>query len=460
MFLRNGSAVLLTAMVLACCSQAQQSDQQVADVMPVADERAPVPAPVSSSGASLAFTSEQARTNYLRGGIGLRASYDDNTLNSASNTVGDLGYAVMPHIAWDRSTPRLHWIFDYAAGLTVNQRLTERNQGSHDLGVDFQYRLSPHVDLHLTDRFSLTTGFFNQLQGNLDEPTPGVVQQPNQAVITPLAKRRGNSTTAGVNYQFGAGSIVGATGSFYDFHFSNIPQGSANLLDTRNVAAEGFYTHRLTPKNWMGLTYRFQQFTFQSGTDQTVVHTLLYFHTIYLQPRTQLSVFAGPEYSNLDTSSVTTVVQLPFVYIVSVPVTQKRWSATGGASYSWQGEHTSVRVDFVRKVSDGGGLLSTVRLNSVTGALRRQLTRSWIAAFGAGYAKSDSLGGSFSTADSLKSASGSIAIERQLGTHVGLQLGYARDYQQPYTTTSTTNEINHNRGWVSLSYDFSRLLGR
>jgi hypothetical protein len=458
MFLRS-SALLVIALGVASWSQAQQSDSQPPEVMPVTDERAPVPAVVDSAGASLAFASEQARTNYLRGGIGLGTTYDDNAFNSVNSPVGDFRYSVMPHIAWDRSTPRLHWIFDYAAGLTVNQRLTERNQGSHDLGVDLQYRLSPHVDLRVIDHFSITTGFFDQLQGNLDAQPVGVLQQHNDFVIAPLAKRRGNSATAGINYQFGAGSTVGASGTFYDSHYYDVPN-SASLQDTRTVGMQGFYTHRLTPKNWTGVTYRFQRLTFQPVPDQVVTHSVLLFHTIYLQPRMQLSFFAGPQYSDVDSHTVSTMITLPFVYLVSVPTSSKRWSASGGASYSWQGEHTSARVEISRSVSDGGGLLSVVQLSSARGSLRRQLTRSWSVAFGAGYAKSEALGTSFSSADSLNSTTGSIAMERSLGANLGLQMGYSRDYQQQYASASAENEMNHNRGWVSISYDFSRPLGR
>ena len=52
-------------------------------------------------------------------------------------------------------------LFGYAAGLTVNQRLSSRNQGSHDLNFDSQFRLSPHVSLRIAEEFSLTSGFFD-----------------------------------------------------------------------------------------------------------------------------------------------------------------------------------------------------------------------------------------------------------------------------------------------------------
>ncbi len=466
MLTRNHVAFFLLLIAVPAWSQVQEPGQQqqeagqqssVVEETPVTDQGAPVPMPVDTAGASLAFSSEQARTNYLQGGVGLGASYDDNALNSDSNHVGAFSYSVTPHIVWDQSTSRLRWTFDYAAGLIVNQRLSERNQASHALGVDLQYRLSPHVKVGVHDHFSITTGFFDQLQGNATTPPVGVLQQPNSSVITPLATRTGNLGMADIIYQFGAGSVIGASGSFYTSRYGTPPQGTATLVDTTTEAADGFYSHRFSPRNWSGVDYRFQRLTFQPGTDGTVTHSLLFFHTIYLQPHMLLSVYAGPEYSELDSHTITTVVVLPRVLIVSLPVSNNQWSVAAGASYGWQGEHTSAQVSAARRVSDGGGLLEAVQLNNVSGALRRQLTRSSTLGFGAGYAQSNALGNSSTAANSLKTASGNVSWERRLGANLGLGLGYAREYQQGVTVK---NRVDHNRGWVSISYDFSRPIGR
>jgi hypothetical protein len=40
------------------------------------------------------------------------------------------------------------------------------------------------------------------------------------------------------------------------------------------------------------------------------------------------------------------------------------------------------------------------------------------------------------------------------------RIGYGRDYQQQNQTALSTQDINHNRGWVTLGYEFTRALGR
>lgn len=431
----------------------EQSEPQSnpSDAVPAASDIAPVPLPVSNGANALTFSSEQARTNYLRGGLTLGSSYDDNALNSGSNRVDNFTYSVLPHIVWDQSTSRLRWTLDYAAGLMVNQRFSERNQASHDLGMDLRYRLTPHVNVGIRDNFSLTSGFFDEVQNFAGTPAGGVLQQPNGSVITPLARRTADLGMADITYQFGAGSVVGASGTFYTSRYGQPASGAASLVDTTSEQADGFYTYRISPRNWIGVDYRFQQISFAPGSDQVVTHSLLLFHTIYLQPRMSFSIFAGPEYSEFDSTAATAGPVL---------ISSDRWSVAGGASYSWQGENTSVQINAVRRVSDGGGLLEAVQLNSVNGALRRQLTRRSNLEFGAAYGKSDSIGNVSTAIDSIQVASGSVSWERRLGANLGLKLGYARDYQLQDPGVSVSSEANHNRGWVTVSYDFSRPLGR
>ena len=81
-----------------------------------------------------------------------------------------------------------------------------------------------------------------------------------------------------------------------------------------------------------------------------------------------------------------------------------------------------------------------------------------------------SIGGSYannSILDALPSLntgghtiSGTASVQRQIGQHLGLQLQYIR-LQQSYTQVAALSSIpNQNRVAVSISYQFSRPLGR
>jgi hypothetical protein len=201
---------------------------------PALDENAPVPPPANIAGSALGFSSELERANYLRGGITLGTTYDDNVLDTASDRVGGFTYFALPHLALDISTKRLRWTSLYSAGLTVNQRLSSQNQDSQNLGMDFEYRLSPHVSLAVTDRFSLTSGFFDPVQASSDLSGVGVLQQPNSTVITPLARGTSNNVNGQLAWQFGAGSMVGMTGGYYNSSYDDVPPERACWIPQRN----------------------------------------------------------------------------------------------------------------------------------------------------------------------------------------------------------------------------------
>src|SRR5882724_12052383 len=133
------------------------------------DDLPQIPALLGGPKMSLAFGSEQERSNYLRAGLNVGAAYDDNALMTPSQTIGNTSYSVFPNISIEQTRSRMSLMLRYAAGFTANQRLSNRNQGSHDLNFDSQFRLSPHVSLRIAEDFSLTSGFFDS--GN----TGGVV---------------------------------------------------------------------------------------------------------------------------------------------------------------------------------------------------------------------------------------------------------------------------------------------
>ena len=183
-----------------------------------------IPAMLGGQGTSAAFLSELERSNYLRGGINVSATYDDNPLLLSSGVVSNTSETIFPSIRIEESSSRMRWTLGYAGGLTVNQKITSENQGSHNLIFDSQYRLSPHVNLRVAENFSMTTGFFDA--GNGAEVVAGA-GGPNASLIAPLATQRSNLTTVETNYHFALNDLIGASGSYYDLHFSNVAAGTA-----------------------------------------------------------------------------------------------------------------------------------------------------------------------------------------------------------------------------------------
>jgi hypothetical protein len=408
-----------------------------------------IPALLGGPGMSLAFSSEQDRSNYLRGGLNVGATYDDNALLVSTEAVGNTTFSVFPNIALEQTVPRMHWKLGYAAGLTVNQRLSNRNQGSHGLKFDSQFRLSPHVNLRVAEDFSLTTGFFDSGSGVVAGGNGG----PNASLITPLSKQRSSSTVAEVNYHFALKDVVGASGSFYDLHFSDVPAGST-LTDTRTAAGSAFWLHGLFGRDWAGISYRFQRVTFDPS-GETRVHSIMVVNTVNLPSRFTFTGFIGPEYSDNHgiPSGGGTGQALHF----------SDWSLAGGVEAGWQKEHTSVGAGYSRRISDGGGVLGVVRLQSLHGGVRQQLLPGWAVTVGASYGNNKSLTVlSAASASSINVTSITASVERNLGKSFGLGLAYAHDYQKQTGSGDPTPQdgIHRNRFSVTLGYQWARPLGR
>jgi hypothetical protein len=315
------------------------------------------------------------------------------------------------------------------------------------------------MDLRLSDIFLDTTGLLQQFQNGVGTPVTGPVNQPNQTLITPLAKNMNNTGSVDWSYQFSADDMIGANGTFFDAHFHDLPAGSAPLLDTSSRSASAYYNHRFTPRNWTGITYSFQRFEAGSGSNVTLTHSLLLSHTIYLRQRMTLSFFAGPEYSEIDIVTVSANITPLVISFATVSNAEHQLSASGGATFGWQGALTSARLNATRKVSDGGGILGAVVLNSFEGGIRRQLARTTAMHLNAVYGHNRELG-SFSTGKPLNSASGTLGLEQQMSANFMLRLDYGRDYQTSSTTSTTVGSVNHNRGTISIAYNFTRPMGR
>ncbi|MGD0248341.1 MAG: hypothetical protein ABSB75_04735, partial [Candidatus Limnocylindrales bacterium] len=124
--------------------------------------------------------------------------------------------SIFPNIRIDETSSRMRWTLGYAGGLTVNQKFTSENEGSHNLNFDSQYRLSPHVNLRVAENFSMTTGLFDA--GNGADVVAGS-GGPNASLITPLATQKSDVTTVETNYHSALNDLIGASGSFFDSHF-------------------------------------------------------------------------------------------------------------------------------------------------------------------------------------------------------------------------------------------------
>jgi hypothetical protein len=404
------------------------------------------PAPVGTESYPMAYSSD-SRANYLEGGLSLGTAYTDNVLGGISDhPVSDVSYSIWPTLTFDMTRSRLHSLLSYSPGFTFYQHTSARNQADQNLSVNLQYRLSPHVTLTVVDSFHRSSNVLNQPEPLSSTPVSGTTDSLVQSVIPPIADQLNNSGKVEATYQFAANGMVGISGSALDLHYPN-PSEVPGLYDSSSRGGAAFYSHRLSGKHYIGLTYQYQLLrAFPTGfRAETTTHSALAFYTAYLRPTLSLSLFAGPQYADTQTSLV--------------PSSQM-WSPGAGASLGWQGPRSVFAVSYSKTIASGGGLIGAVHQDSATIAVRRQLTRMWSAGAEGNYLVSKVLNpiDSFSTGG--HTISGSASIRRQLGDHLNCEIGYARLHQTYDNIPLISKAPDTNREWVSISYQFARPLGR
>jgi hypothetical protein len=411
-----------------------------------------IPSLLGGVGISSTFLSDMEKSNYLRAGLNVGAVYDDNPLLLPAGAVSNTSESIFPSIKIDETTSRMHWTLGYAGGLTINQKLTSQNEGSHDVNFDSQFRLSPHLNLRIAENFSLTTGLFDAGSGDSGVGTGGT----NPGLITPLATQRSNLTTVEINYHFALNDLVGASGSFSDLHFSNEGQAPGTtqptvLANTQTATGSAFWLHRIFGRDWGGITYRFDRITFDPN-DESRVHSFLAVDTWNLSNRYTLTGFVGPQYSENQGVSVAGVL----------PPQTTNWSVAGGVEGSWKTAHNSLSAGFVRSISNGGGVLGAVRLQNLHANFRREFIPGWAVGLTASHGTNDSITlpppGS---ASSINLTSAGATLEHNVGKSLGIRMGYSHDFQQQYglPAPNPTLDASRNRFFVTLSYQWAKPLG-
>jgi hypothetical protein len=410
------------------------------------------PPPVGGGSYPISFTSEE-RSNYLRGGVTFNSAYSDNVLAGiGAGRVGSESYSIWPTIALDLSRPRLHWVLTYAPGFTFYQHISAYNESDEDLAVEFRYRVSPHVTFSVRDGLQKSSNVFNQPDAAAGVVSGGTAGA-NLSVIAPVADRLSNTGNVGMAYQFAANSMVGASGTFSNLHYPD-PAEVPGLYDSASEGGSAFYALRLSKQHYFGVTYQYQRLLSYpaAGTNLTQTHAALAFYTLYLNSRFSISAFGGPEYAELGP-------QLSTTGSTPQPGTN-RWDPEAGASLSWQGPRSSVAIAYAHTISGGGGLAGAVRLDNASASLRQQLTRTLSVSASGGYAQNDLLGTTTLASGNGHTFTETASLQQIWGQHVNLQLGYTRLHQDYSTVAVLAANPTTNREFVSLSYQFSRPLGR
>ncbi len=445
-------ACLSLALLMATPVWCQVDTNGTAPASPTNDTEMLTPPPVSGQAYPTAPTSE-SRSNYLNYGLTFNTAYSDNALGGSANPVSDVSYSIWPTIALDETTSTLHSVLTYSPGFTFYQRTGARNEADQNASVDLHYRLSPHLTFSARDGFQKSSSVFNQPDLASAGPVSGGAQGPNLSVIAPIADRLNNSGNMGITYQFAPNEMVGASGTFTNLHYPN-PAEVPGLFDSASQGGSFFYSLRASKKHYFGVTYQYQRLVSYptEGLNETQTHAVLFYYTLYATSSFSISFFGGPQHAD--------TVQPPLPPLqIQLPPT-RAWTPSAGASLSWQGRRNTLAVSYSHVISGGGGLFGAVHMDSASASIRQQITRSLSGSMAGGYVQNDALSSALFGGNNGHTVQGTASLQKQFGEHINLQLGYTRLHQNYSNVAVLALTPDTNREFVSLSYQFSRPLGR
>lgn len=420
-----------------------------ATASPQSTVRMQLPPPVSSLGLPNTVGALEL-SNYIRGDLRFSGGYAYNLYpGNGTTTVDDATFSVQPSLSLDRATDRMHERLSYAPTFDFYNPDSSLNTTNHTGGVALEYRFAPYLTFLAGDTVTMTSNTWSQPQssgsvsGGLPPTAPGI--------IAPFAPQVSNNGYVQLTWQFSHDSMVGFGGNttLLDFYKPSQAQGLFNSISRSGSA---FYAHRVHQKQYFGGLFQYSLIT---GTPTTATgladtnleaHNFLGFYTVYLQPTLSISLGAGSQYYDLTQSPITPV---------------HAWEPIGVGSLGWQVAHANFSLSYSRLVTEGQGIIGAYTSNSGIASTQLQLSPNWVAGFGGTYSQFKRVAsGLVGSTPGGHTWSFDGSLQRDLGPNLTLSAQYQYLHQTYAGIPSIAVNPTSSRATASISYHFSRLLGR
>jgi len=394
-----------------------------------------------------AETGSETRSNYLRGGVTFEGAYNSNIQYEADHSIADANYSIRPNIAIDQATSRWHETLTYSPGFTFYQRLSVFNDADQDASLSVHYRLTRHTALQLRDAFQKSSNVFNQPYQASGETISGSPQSPPAGAVAPFANRNNNAGSGEISYQISADVMLGGGGTFTKMTYPHLGQ-VPGLCDSSSRGGSGFLNLRPSRSQYVGATYQYSLYEScpASMRSETTTHAFDLYYTVYPMHALSMSFSGGPQHF--------AVTEAPFPSSGS-------WTPSVTASIGWQSNRSSLAASYSRTVNGGGGLLGAFYSNTASAHARWQLTRAWGADSTVDYETHKNVDSLLASSNpGGHTLSGTVSVQRAISGRITAQLGYQRQHQKYSGIQAISAAPDNDRGFVTISYQFERALGR
>jgi hypothetical protein len=230
-------------------------------------------------------------------------------------------------------------------------------------------------------------------------------------------------------------------------HFPNQAQ-SSGIADSNSYGVSAFYNRQLNSSQYIGATYQYSKEADSAQSIQTSTHvnTVNIFYTLYVHHALTMSIMGGPQHYS--------VVQTPLPPSAS-------WMPAVTGSIAWQGNQTNLAASYSKSVAGGGGLFGAFNTTSANASARWRFARAWTIQSAVNYSLRKSVTPLYFFSESGgKSISGSATLEHPFSEHLRASIAYQRLHQSYGGIAAIIGNPDSDRTSISISYQFTRPLGR
>ncbi len=440
--------IFIFAFFVTVAASSQVQPTATGDMLPVDDDTQMAIPPLASALLYPTTSTGDERSNYLNGSVTATEAYTDNILPSATSVpVADETTSLRPNLSFNWKTPRQLETFTYSPSFTFYKTATSLNTWDQNATEIYQGRLSPHITLGLQDNFVKTSNVFNTGYPFAAGGLSGLAQSPTPPLIVPYADQLRNTANIDLTYQYTRQGMIGAGGQFSIYRFPNHAQ-SPGLYDSGSIGASVFFNRRLTRGQYLGAMYQYYDtLTYVTPYDiDTQVHEILPFYTLTLHRSFSLSIAGGAQR----------------IFAAQHPQTLfKTWAPEGVFSLGWQGERGHIAASFLHKVIAGEGLTGAYNSNSANFLGGWRFARTWTGETSVSYQQVDVVAWlPLSIYPDGHMFGASATVQHSFGDRMNLQFGYDR-LQEKYAGLAVIGmNPSSNREFLTLTYTFTKALGR
>src|SRR5216683_559717 len=394
-------------------------------------------------------------SNIFSASFAVAARYDDSAIVSSAGKRSDIDYSFRPNFSLVQTFPRFDYGLSYSPGFDTSEHGFFGEQFTNVFNGHFTWLLSKHSSFSVQQNYVLSTDPFQQFGSQPFTTAPGPVVAPNPSVFLTNVRRTSNFSQAHYSYQPSQHTTVGLSGNYGLSHFGSTSSSPTNatLLGFQTVSGQAYVFQQITPRNQLGIQYSGSVLKFQQVSARTTTHSFSVFDEVRLTQNTNLSLYGGPQYALIFNQAN---LNLGFA-ILQIPIRENSVSWSGGAIYRMTGRRGAMVLNYSHGVSDGGGLTGAVVLNTGSAHFDWKLSPNWNMRMDLAAADNQLLTVKTGTTE-LRTYSATAGFSRRIYKNISMDLFFERLNQAGNIRGLSSG--NHNLAGVSISYDFSRPIGR